>query len=278
MISSFNIADLKKLLHSFYLLTRIRITIFDENFREIVAYPNELPEFCSLIRTDKRAYDGCMECDRNACQKARYVQKTYIYRCHAGLIEAISPMKMGNLVIGYTLFGHIAQSPDLEKGWENVREKCAGYDVDVSRLKDAYRTILYVSDETLIAAANILEAVASFVCVSHMASLKYDSIPVQIDAFLTDHLKENITCGSICSRFQISRTKLYQIAEQNYNMGLASYLRKLRMEKAEKLLKESDMPIRISGLQLFHEGFPEKNGIYAEDLPEKECLNRPPSD
>ena len=41
MISTFNLEKLSSLLQDFYTVTRIRITVFDENFNEIVSYPGQ---------------------------------------------------------------------------------------------------------------------------------------------------------------------------------------------------------------------------------------------
>ena len=42
MISSFDIAKLHSLLKDFYQLTKIRITVFDDSFRELTSYPDEI--------------------------------------------------------------------------------------------------------------------------------------------------------------------------------------------------------------------------------------------
>ena len=46
MISTFDITKLNALLKDFYNLTQIRITIFDENFHELAAYPENIAPFC----------------------------------------------------------------------------------------------------------------------------------------------------------------------------------------------------------------------------------------
>lgn len=43
MMSSFDITKLHSLLKDFYNLTKIRITIFNDNFQELTSYPTEIP-------------------------------------------------------------------------------------------------------------------------------------------------------------------------------------------------------------------------------------------
>ncbi len=54
MISTFNLEKLSSLLQDFYTVTRIRITVFDENFNEIVSYPGQRADFCRLVRPGRK--------------------------------------------------------------------------------------------------------------------------------------------------------------------------------------------------------------------------------
>ena len=91
MISSFNLDKLEDLLRDFHTLTRIRITVFDDKFRELTAYPKQPASFCQLIRTDDAAKEACSLCDKRACETASRRHAPYTYRCHAGLTERALP-------------------------------------------------------------------------------------------------------------------------------------------------------------------------------------------
>ena len=85
MISVFNARELKHLLEDFHRITRIRITVFDEGFREIVSFPENRPTFCQIIRSCDAGRRACAACDARACAYAAGQEQTHIYRCHAGL-------------------------------------------------------------------------------------------------------------------------------------------------------------------------------------------------
>lgn len=244
LISVFDIVNLKKILKDFYVLSKIRITVFNEEFKEIASYPSNIPTFCSIIRSDPTALHNCKLCDERACVKAKTLKKNYIYSCHAGLTESITPIIIGNLIIGYMLFGHIAQYSDNDEGWNHIKSNCESYNINMPSLKASYHQCRYFTLEHIKAATQIMETVATYLCVSHMASLKYDSLSIQIDTYITDHFTENISIEILCDHFEISRTKLYQIAAQNYGIGIAEYIRNLRIEKSKKLLTETSMPIK----------------------------------
>lgn len=239
MISFFNIEKLTSMLRDFYTVTRIRITVFDEKFREIAAFPKEIAPFCQLIRTDETAASMCAACDREACRTAAKRHGIYVYQCHAGLKEAIMPIYLGNLVIGYLFFGHVFAYSSYEEGWKVIEEKCAGYRVRISELKAANLKQPLMSEAYILSAANLMQTIASYLCMERLATLRREDLPVQIDSYIQAHLTEELDVKDICAHFQIGKTRLYEIAKESYGMGIAEFIRRQRIEMAQELLKDS---------------------------------------
>lgn len=238
MISTFNLQKLNSLLKDFYTLTRIRITVFDETFRELAACPAHVAPFCRIIRTDAGAALKCRECDALACQTASQRRSTYTYRCHAGLTESIVPLYTGNILIGYLLFGHVFSYPTHEEGWKVISELCRGYNIDMGLLKEACFERPLIPPDYITSATHIMQAVASYLCMERMAYLRQESLPVRIDDYISRHFTEDINTESLCRRFQIGKTRLYEISRENYGVGIAEHIRSLRIGKAKILLEE----------------------------------------
>lgn len=236
MISKFDLTKLSSLLKDFYMLTKIRITVFDDAFTELVAYPAEIAPFCQVIRTDSIAWKECKKCDMDACGVASRRHSPYIYQCHAGLTESIVPLYHENIMIGYLLFGHVFAHPTHEEGWAVIKELCSDYNVDMSRLKDACYELPIIHEEYILSASHILKAVASYLCLERMVDLKQTELPVRIDEYITEHYLEDIKAQTLCEYFNIGRTSLYDIAKQNYGVGIAEHIRNLRIKKAKTLL------------------------------------------
>lgn len=83
-----------------------------------------------------------------------------------------------------------------------------------------------------------MKSVAAYLCMERMVTLHQKDLPMQIDDYISEHYTENINVRTICEHFQLGRTSLYDIAEQNYGMGIAEHIRNLRIEKAKILLTE----------------------------------------
>ena len=70
MNSSFDLVKLNALLRDFYTLTHMRITVYDDDIREITAYPRRIAPICRYIRTDPRAEAACYACDAEGCRQS----------------------------------------------------------------------------------------------------------------------------------------------------------------------------------------------------------------
>jgi AraC-like DNA-binding protein len=213
--------------------------IFNDSFQELTTCPEVHSPFCRIIRANEEALQQCMRCDKEACVTAKNHHSIHIYKCHAGLTEAIAPIFFNDLNIGYLFLGQIFSYPDREAGWENIEKQCKAYDVDMALLKAACFELPLVSEGYITAASNILNAIASSLYLEQMVVLKQQDLSVQIDSYIISHVTENIGVREICEYFRIGKTHLYEISRQIYGTGIADHIRKLRIAKAKTLLTEN---------------------------------------
>lgn len=203
----------------------------------MISYPEEIPPFCKIIRNSFMGKDACMECDKNACAAARSLRKTRIYRCHAGLTEAVTPLYVQDMLVGYLLFGHVFSYPSVAEGWQTVREYCEELPIDLAKLEQACKERPLISHAYVHSATHILHAVASYLILEHMATLQEDKLAVQLNAFILAHYTENLTAEKICRQLEVGKTQLYKLSNQMYGCGISTQIRRLRMERAKELLK-----------------------------------------
>ncbi|MBO5129797.1 MAG: PocR ligand-binding domain-containing protein [Oscillospiraceae bacterium] len=236
MISVFNLKEMEHLLEDFYRITRIRITVFDEKFQEILSVPESRPRFCQLIRSCEDGRRACARCDAQACAYAAGQNKTHIYRCHGGLTEAIMPLYVGKVLVGYLLFGHVFAYGSLEAGWSAIESACKNYPIAPAKLKSALQDMPLISYEYIRSAARILHMTASFLVMERMATLQEDTVAARLDAYLREHFTDSITADALCDALQVGRSKLFKLSRDLYGCGIQQQVRNLRMEKAKQLL------------------------------------------
>lgn len=244
MVSVFNLKELEHLLEDFYRITQIRITVFDDRFHEIVSHPDNRPQFCQMIRSCEEGRKACAKCDADACAYAAKQNKTHIYRCHAGLTEAIMPLHVGKVLVGYLLFGHVFAYDSLEKGWKTIEKSCVRYPVDLQKLKATLVDMPLISHEYIRSAARILHMTASYLVMERMATLQEATTAAKLDSYLSEHYTESMTAEYLCDVLDIGRSKLFKLSQELYGCGIQQQIRKLRMEKArEFLLDRPDLGI-----------------------------------
>jgi len=238
MITVFDVEKLQKLLKDFYAITGIRITVFDDGMRELVAYPAQVAPYCALIRESAEGQKACMDCDRQACQTAAEKKKTHIYRCHAGFTEAVTPLYGNNMLIGFLLFGHVFPYVNQEEGWQEIKRRCAALAIDPQKLHDAILQATPMQDDYVRSAAHILHAVASYLILERMATLKEDLLEARLDAYISGHYTEDLNAARLSRALGIGKTQLYALTKKLYRQGMAKHIRELRMKKAKSLLRE----------------------------------------
>ncbi len=236
MFSSFDFVKLNAILRDFYNLTGIRITVFDDACREITSYPAQVAPVCRYIRGSAAAASACHACDREACGRALALRAPYVYRCHAGLTEAVTPVFRGDLVVAYVAFGHLFCYPSRAEGRAAILLSCRAYGLDEAALAALVDALPDTEETYILSAAHVLEALANYLCMDRMIMLRQQALQVQIDEYISGHFTEDINADSLCRRFNIGRTALYEFARQNYGMGIARHVRQLRIEHAKQLL------------------------------------------
>lgn len=238
MLSVFDLDTLRDLLKDFYTISNIRITVFDETMKELVSYPPEVAPYCSVIRGTRAGIEACMKCDRDACERATKKHDTYIYKCHAGFTEAITPLYVEDILVGYLLIGHVFSYPDHDTGWRSVEQATSDLPVNTRMLRKAIYKAVPIDEEYIRSADKILHAVASYLIMERMATLKEEQLAVRLNAYISTHYTESINASVICDALSIGRTQLYKLSKQMYGCGIAEHIRDLRMELARKLLKD----------------------------------------
>ncbi|HPY97672.1 MAG TPA: PocR ligand-binding domain-containing protein [Clostridia bacterium] len=231
-----NTANLYKVLQDFYTLTNIRIVIFDAEFRELLAYPREREHFCHMLRKTPEGEAGCYVSDKSGCLKCAKNRQPVIYKCHAGLTEAVAPIMDKDGVLAYVMFGQIILKENCEETRSNIKRR-------YPELAHEADNIPVKSQRELSAAATVLQAITAYVITNHWVVPNQSAFIREIDRYVEEHLSENITVRDICAAFRIGRTRLYELSADYLGCGLAEYIRRQRIIHAQRMLTVTDMSV-----------------------------------
>ncbi|MBQ8408372.1 MAG: PocR ligand-binding domain-containing protein [Clostridia bacterium] len=233
---------LLELMQDFYVLTGMRIVLYDENFVKLASYPSRREAFCACMRENPAFDRKCLENDLEAHKHCIATKNLYIYKCHAGLVEAIVPITEGARIIGYIMCGQITDIENKGKNFEKLSALCREYGVE-SDLGELIGKIKYRSERQIRAASKILEACTEYVRLKEIVQPSGKQLIDSIELFVETHIKEEIDVDRICCEFNISRTRLYEVIRPYTDGGIAAFIKNKRLEHAKNLIKTTSLPI-----------------------------------
>ena len=243
MTFRFNVDEMKELMRSFYLLTDIRLVLFDSDFHEITAYPEQGCAFCRMMKGHPKTRRKCNYADRRAFEKCEKNNSPAIYKCHAGLVEAVIPLHENEKIIGYLMFGQLADNQDRSAIITKISSYSESYDLPKQQLSEAVSSITCKTAEEISAAAKLMEACTSYIIYKELIIPENDKIFEAAREYIEKHLGDDIEINELCRELQIGRTKLYEIFRKELKMGISKYILRQRMHKAKKLLKTTELSI-----------------------------------
>lgn len=237
----FNREQLLELMHDFHTLSGIRIVLFDDEYHELLSYPEQPCKFCSLLKVNPETRKLCDASDARSFREAEEKKKLILFHCHAGLIEATIPLEDNHVTIGYLMFGQISDLQNRDDLRTLLQNALRQYRVPYS--DEILEGIPRRTDEQIHAAAKIMEACTHYAILSQAVGLKRQQFSRMLHAYLLAHLSEPLQAHDIADALGISRSKLYLQCDQYLGMGIGEYLKKLRLEQAQALLTTTEMSI-----------------------------------
>ncbi|MBE6600798.1 MAG: helix-turn-helix domain-containing protein [Ruminococcaceae bacterium] len=217
-----------------------RISLFSTDFREIIAYPETKLEFCSCVQKDPRALEFCNRCDKEAFVRVRETGKTYLYTCHFGLIEAVSPIYHYGVLSGYLMMGQVRASDGASA---ELIEANAHEFTPSEELAPLIGRIPIHDRDMIESYVNIMTVLAQYITLSNIMQVFGQDLAELIKLYLNSHFSENISLDRLCETFNCSKTTLLTSYKKAYGVTVYKYLSELRLSKSCELLSDSHYPI-----------------------------------
>ena len=120
------------------------------------------------------------------------------------------------------------------------------------------------------AAARIMEACISSILYKKLISIEKQQFEQNINTYILNHLTEDLSVDRLCEHLHLSRRKLYEYSEEFLHCSIAKYIKKMRLQHAQTLLSETNLPIStiseqcgFSDYNYFCRIFKQENGMSA---------------
>lgn len=238
--------DLITVIKELYTLTGFRIAIYDTSLIEICSYPKVLSKFCQYIQETKVCLNQCIANDKHAFKQVQLTQKPYIYRCHMGLYEAVSPLYQHGVLSGYLMMGQTKDS--LDSSIDTIQGKLQLYEhrapLDAQQLKDLIDSIPNVSKDKISSYVNILRICASYITMNNTWKIPSHALAHKVAKYIQINYGKSITLVDLCTLYQCSKSTLSLSFKEEYHMSVIEYLTNIRLQHAYQYLEHSTLSIK----------------------------------
>lgn len=242
-----NVKLLKEFQKLFLEITGLYTTFIDTN-GEFVTEDRGLREFCLQIAKYKLG-KRCWSCNLSACKKVIKIKKPLMYDCFTGLTEIISPIIVGNKVIGAVLTGQIRR-PLAKFNKKEIKLNSK----NLKNLEIMFKKVPALTEKQLKAVTKIL-----YLLINYIFKIEYEVlIYKQIDEYATrkeeiinksvEYIKKNYLTGcslqELANLVSISPYYFSHLFKRETGYTISGYVNKIRLEEAVKLLKNPSLPIK----------------------------------
>jgi ligand-binding sensor protein len=210
--------EMNELMKAFYLLSGIRVSFFNNDFIELLVYPVECCPFCCIVKRCPETNQLCRESDKQAILKCRKTGHINIYSCYLGLTEVVVPIKINEIIVGHIMFGQVLvkDQPDIcnDRIPNEKIEKLVEKGLNREELNVAKTYIKKVTMTELRSAVKIMEACTYYMLQKNVLTLRKDDFIQLLNSYIDKNISKQLTVDTVCSHFQIGRTRLYELAAQ----------------------------------------------------------------
>ena len=237
-----DLAGLRALLESYHQISGLKIAVvFPDDGTPPISVGEDCP-FCRRLKRDERFLCRCRENDAAAFARAMQGE-TCIYRCHAGLYEAVAPILYDGRPIACLMIGQIAGHQIADRQAETeLAARLAGH-AELAALIGDYLTMPPRSDAELAAGVRIMTACAGYICLQNMISPVRSPLCARFRAYLETHYAEPLTLPAMAAALEVSVTTLCTAVRAECGSSPHALLDACRMEQARLLLARTDLPI-----------------------------------
>ena len=239
---TFDVEKLNKLMSDFYNCMKITITLFDSELNYITG-AGDMQPYCDAIRTTQTLWERCHCSDRDNALTSKGLRTTYVYTCHAGIVESVTPIFYDETLIAYLMLGKFRDAEEKYSSTATVCEVAKKYGLNDAEMLARYNQLPLFTKSYIDSAISILEACICFIGSENYIHLHRSALASKIENYVEENLSRNITVAELSKQFHVSRQILYSIFKLEFNDTIRNFILKKRLQRAQYLLTTTQKPI-----------------------------------
>jgi AraC-like DNA-binding protein len=209
--------EARALIDSFAQCFKVKINLRSSGMEEcIVGLQNPGSCFCRLIQTQLGLRPRCEKQDEQMCSRCGGKNDLLVYSCYAGPSEAVMPVLIRGVKIGYAMAGQFRTRPFLPAGIQTLWTD-AGFPLET--LQKAFSEQSYFGKNDLDGMLRLFSMLIKYIVNEKHISVSRTDISKDIIQWVDTHLAEDISLERISDAMQRSRSSISHILKQRLNMS-----------------------------------------------------------
>lgn len=188
--------------------------------------------FCDLVQNRIFTPALCQAADDQAREKCAREQRLFNYRCHAGIEEAVAPIRVGGENIGFAMFG---QFRTTKEPLPLLLERCPVGERQA--LRNAFASLPYIEPERKMAVVGLFGTVISYIAERELVRPREALSFLALEKWMRKHCAEPLTVADAARMLHCSRSTVTHQLKRKWNCSFQEFLIRCRLDEAETLLK-----------------------------------------
>jgi AraC-like DNA-binding protein/ligand-binding sensor protein len=241
-LSLFFDEEVQRLIDSFAYCFKVKITVFSAAMEElIVGLQNPGSHFCQLIQKGLCLRYRCCRQDKLMCERCEHQQQLLVYRCYAGLSEAVMPISVEGTLIGYAMLGQFRTLTKLPE--DTLREWLkAGFEAET--LKAAFEAQPFFDQPALDNMLRLFSMMAAFIVTREYVKVRRPALAEKVVHWVEDHIAEPMSLDEIAEAMNRSRSSISHTVKRQLGLSFNQLCILKRIQRFESLIV-SDPAISI---------------------------------
>lgn len=231
MIIKYNTEELKRIIDNIFEITGVSLSVLDTEYNSLTRHLGE-NDFCSFLQSDETERLNCRACDKKILEKCKESKRLEKHVCKSGLYDAALPIIKDEAMVGFVLIGRV-RSVNSPKSPTNLPTSDPR---SVKKFEALYDALPFISESRLDALYDLL----AFIIFDSAIQIIYDPILTDVLDYINSSFTESLSIDSLCSKFHVSKNRLYKIFSENLNATVNEYVTECRLKRAKYQLSHSD--------------------------------------
>ncbi len=231
--------ELQGMLDHFAAAFDIRIALFTPSWEELLSGMQEGScGYCRWLRGELGLDERCRRTDREKMAEAAKGSTPLLYRCHAGLMEAIQPLRLedGELA-GFIMIGQFrleGSEPD-----KSILKEAGPRRERQAQARRLFEEVPSVPRRKLQHILGLFSMIVSMAVERRMLSMKGDLIAGKIERLIMERLDRNVSLAEAARHVGRSASTVSHLFKARLGVSFKRRLLELKLGAAEELLRRS---------------------------------------